>query len=47
MGKQYHLPLYIEATLKNNKWGQGEGNENFGEDNQDLKKLGVGKIIKL
>ena len=46
-GKQYHLPYDIKAVCKNIKWGRAEGDRNFVEKNQDLKKNGVGKNIKL
>ena len=45
-GKQYHLPYYIEIAWKNIKWGKGNGEGNFGEENQDLKNEVV-KNIKL
>ena len=37
MGKQYHL--LIVAFGNNIKWGKEEGDGNFGEGNQDLKKV--------
>ena len=45
-GKQYHVPYNIEAVGKNLKFGRGEGDGNFGEENQDFFKMGVGKNIK-
>ena len=41
-GKQYHLPCNIKAFGKNINCGKGEG-----DGNQDFKKIGVGKNIKL
>ena len=43
-GKQYHLPFNIEAIGKNIKWGKVEGEGNFGEEYQDFKKWGWGRI---
>ena len=37
-GKQYHLSYNIWAFGKNIKWEKREGDGNFGEENQDLKK---------
>ena len=45
-GKQYNLPYNIEAVGKNITWGKEEGDGNFWEENQDLKKW-VAKNIKL
>ena len=36
-GKECHLPYIVEA-VRNIKWGKGEWDGNFGEENQDLKK---------
>ena len=44
-GKQYHLLYNIGAVGKNIKGEEGDGN--FEEEKQDLKKLGAGKNIKL
>ena len=46
-GKQFHISHYIEALGKNIKRGKGEGHGNFGEENQDLKIMWVGKNVKL
>ena len=43
-GKQYNLPYNIKAAGKNIKWGRAGGDGNFGEENQDLKQLGWGRI---
>ena len=47
--KQYHLPYNIEAVEKNIKWGRGERDGVFEEENQNFKKYGgaVGKNIRL
>ena len=34
-GKQYNLLYNIDAIGKNIKWGKGEGDGNFGEENKD------------
>ena len=39
-----HLLFNFEVFGKNIEWGKREGDENCGEDNQDLKKLGWGRI---
>ena len=39
-GMQYHLSYNIEAVGKNIKYGRGERNGNFGEENQALKRRG-------
>ena len=39
--------LNIMAVGRNIKWGRGEGDGNFEEENQDFKTMGVGKNIKL
>ena len=39
IGEQYYLLYDIEGVGKNIKWGKGGGNVNFGEENQDLKKM--------
>ena len=36
-GKQYHLFYNIKAVGKKIKWGRGEGEGNFMEENQDFK----------
>ena len=38
IGKQFHLTYNIEAVRKNIKYGKGEGDGHFVEENQDLKK---------
>ena len=43
-GKQYHLFYDIKTVGKNINWGREEGDGNFEEENQNLKK---GKNIKL
>ena len=43
-GKQYHLSHNIEAVGKNIEWEKGEDDGNFREENQDLKKMGWGRI---
>ena len=43
-GKQYHLPYNIKAVGLNIKWGKGGWGGNFGEENQDLKERGWGRI---
>ena len=40
-GKQYHLPNDISYL---EKYQVGKMFDNFGEENQDLKKLGRGRI---
>ena len=45
-GKQNHLPYNIKAAGKNIKWGRGEGDGNFGVENQDIKNV-RGENIKL
>ena len=40
MGKQFHLPYYIEVVGKNTKWGKEEGH-----GNQALKKWGWGRKL--
>ena len=42
-GKQYYLSYDIEAVGKNIKLGKGEGDGNFGGENQDVKKFRVGE----
>ena len=42
-GKQQHLPYNIEAVGKHIKWGKGEMDGHFGEENKDF-KLGAGKL---
>ena len=42
-----HLSYNIEAVGKYIKVGRGEGDGKFREENQDIKKWGVGKNIKL
>ena len=41
--KQFHLPFNIEAAEKNIKWERGEGDGNFGEEN-DFTKWGWGRL---
>ena len=40
-GNQYHLPFNIGAPGKHIKWEkeEGRGDGNFGEENQELKKI--------
>ena len=45
--KQYHLPYNGKAVRRNIKQGRWEGDEFLWEDNQNGKKMGVGKNIKL
>ena len=44
LGKGNHLLYNIKAVGKNIKRGGGEGDENLGEENQDLKKWRWGRI---
>ena len=37
------LPFNIDAVGKKIKWGRGEGDGNFGEENKDHKKWGWGR----
>ena len=41
-GKEY-LPYNIKVVWKNYKWVNGEGDGNFGGENQDLEKNGDGE----
>ena len=41
-----NVPYNIEAVGKYIKWRKGEGDENIGGENPDL-KMGLGKNIKL
>ena len=36
-GSNIYLPYNIEAVGENIKWGRGDEDGNFGEENQDLK----------
>ena len=40
----YHLFFIFMAVGKNIKWGKREADGNYGEENKDLKKLGLGGI---
>ena len=46
-GNQNHFPIILRLLGRISSGGRGEGNGNFGEENQDIEKLGVGKNIKL
>ena len=46
MASGKNIPFHINAVGKNIKWGKREGDGGFGEENQDLKKIRVGKNIK-
>ena len=45
--KQYHLSYNNKAVGKNIKWGRGEGDGNFGEENVDFKTWGWGILSSL
>ena len=40
-------PIVLELLRKNIKWGRGERDGNFGQENQDIKNMVTGKNIKL
>ena len=44
MKQLYHIPYNFEAVGKNIKRRRGEGDGIFGEENQDLKDGGWGRI---
>ena len=46
-GVAYHIPYNTEAFWKNIKWLKGEGEVKFQERKLKLKRIGVGKNIKL
>ena len=48
-GSNIIFPIILKyiAVGKNIKWRRGEVNENFGEENIYLKKMGMGKNIKI